>query len=39
MAYFHCDNNAALGETLDAFLACETAALMVCDVDSENNTQ
>ncbi len=39
MSYFHCDNNAALGETLDAFLACETAALMVCDVDSENNTQ
>lgn len=39
MAYFHCESNEALGSTLDAFLACVSAALMVCEVDSENNTQ
>ena len=39
MAYFHCESNEALGSTLDAFLACDSAALMVCEVDSENNTQ
>ena len=39
MAYFHCESNEALDSTLDAFLACDSAALMVCEVDSENNTQ
>lgn len=39
MAYFHCESNEALGSALDAFLACDSAALMVCEVDSENNTQ
>jgi len=39
MAYIHCESNEALGSTLDAFLACDSAALMVCEVDSENNTQ
>lgn len=39
MAYFHCDSNETLGDALDAFLTCETASLMVCEVDSENNTQ
>ena len=39
MAYFHADSNEALGEELDRFLACEGAAIMVCDVDSENNTK
>ena len=29
----------ALNRALDAFLACDSAALMVCEVDSENNTQ
>jgi acetolactate synthase-1/2/3 large subunit len=39
MAYFHADSNEALGEELDRFLACGKAAIMVCDVDSANNTK
>ena len=39
MAYFHCESNESLDSALDAFLACDSAALMVCEVDSENNTQ
>ena len=39
MAYFHADSNEALDEELDRFLACGTAAIMVCDIDSANNTK
>ena len=39
MAYFHADSNEALPDELDRFLACGRAAIMVCDVDSANNTK
>lgn len=39
MEFFHCDSNQALDAMLDAFLACEKACIMVCDVDSANNTK
>lgn len=39
MPYFHCDSGDDLDDTLDAFLACREACLMVCDVDSENNVK
>ena len=39
MEYFHADSNEALDQELDRFLACERAAIMVCDVDSANNTK
>ena len=39
MAYFHADSNEALDQELDRFLACEKAAIMVCDIDSANNTK
>ena len=39
MAYFHADSNEALDAELDRFLACERAAIMVCDIDSANNTK
>ena len=39
MAYFHADSNEALAQELDRFLACEKAAIMVCDIDSANNTK
>lgn len=39
MAYFHADNNDDLGDALDAFLGCDKAAIMVCDVDSMDRTK
>ena len=36
MPYFYCDSNDTLDKMLDDFLACKEAALMVCEVDSEN---
>ena len=39
MAYFHADSNEMLDAELDRFLACERAAIMVCDIDSANNTK
>ena len=39
MAYFHADSNEALDAELDSFLACDRAAIMVCDIDSANNTK
>ena len=39
MDYFHADSNETLGDELDRFLACGNAAIMVCDVDSANNTK
>ena len=39
MDYFTCNTNEALEETLDRFLACKGACLMVCEVDSANNTK
>ena len=39
MPYFSCVRNEDLEETLDAFLACPDACLMVCDVDSEDRVK
>ena len=39
MDYFHCDSNETLDAELDRFLACDKACLMVCEVDSHNNTK
>ena len=39
MEYFHCDSNETLDAELDRFLACDKACLMVCEVDSHNNTK
>ena len=39
MAYFHADSNEGLEEKLDRFLSCPKAAIMVCDIDSANNTK
>lgn len=39
MAYYHASSNDALSEELDRFLACDKAAIMVCDVDPANNTK
>ena len=39
MEYFHCDSNETLDAELDRFLACDKACIMVCEVDSHNNTK
>ncbi|MBR2667924.1 MAG: biosynthetic-type acetolactate synthase large subunit [Oscillospiraceae bacterium] len=39
MPFFSCARNEDLEETLDAFLACPDACLMVCDVDSEDRVK
>lgn len=39
MDFFHADNNEMLGEEIDRFLASAKASLMVCEVDSRNNTK
>ena len=39
MPFFSCVRNEDLEETLDAFLACPDACLMVCDVDSEDRVK
>ena len=39
MVYFHADSNEGLEEKLDRFLSCPKAAIMVCDIDSANNTK
>lgn len=39
MEYFYADNNETLDETLDAFLACPKACIMVCEIDEKNNTK
>ena len=39
MPYFECSSNDELDGKLDAFLACEEACLMVCEVDSEDRTK
>ncbi len=38
MDYFHADSNESLDAELDRFLASGNASIMVCDVDSVNNT-
>ncbi len=37
--YFYCNNNEELDAELDRFLACDKGCLMICDLDSENNTK
>ena len=39
MEYFECSDNDSLSDELDRFLACPKASLMVCYVDSKNNTK
>ena len=39
MPFFSCSHSDKLEETLDAFLACPDACLMVCDVDSEDRVK
>jgi len=39
MPFFSCSHDADLEETLDQFLACPDACLMVCDVDSEDRVK
>ena len=39
MDYFFADSNETLGDEIDRFLATKRAALMVCEVDSRNNTK
>ena len=39
MEYYHCETNEALDHALDQFLSCKKACIMVCDVDSLNNTK
>ena len=39
MDYFHCDSNETLDAELNRFLACDKACIMVCEVDSHNNTK
>ncbi|MEE3420681.1 MAG: biosynthetic-type acetolactate synthase large subunit [Lachnospiraceae bacterium] len=39
MDYFHCDSNETLDDEIDRFLASDKASLMVCEVDSRNNTK
>ena len=39
LKYFHADSNEGLEEKLDRFLSCPKAAIMVCDIDSANNTK
>lgn len=39
MEFFRCSSNETLDSLLDQFLSCEKACIMVCDVDSCNNTK
>ena len=39
MPFFSCSHDADLEKTLDEFLACPDACLMVCDVDSEDRVK
>ncbi|MCD8090056.1 MAG: biosynthetic-type acetolactate synthase large subunit [Clostridiales bacterium] len=39
MKFFGCDSNDTLDSVLDDFLSCPTGCLMVCEVDSSNNTK
>ncbi len=39
LRYFHCDDNDTLPGKIDEFLAADGAALMVCEIDSRNNTK
>ena len=39
MEFFYCNNNEELDEQLDHFLACDKACIMLCDLDSQNNTK
>ena len=39
MEYFSCSSNEDLDQVLDGFLACDRACIMVCRVDSANNTK
>lgn len=39
MEYFSCNSNEDLDQVLDGFLACDRACIMVCRVDSANNTK
>jgi acetolactate synthase-1/2/3 large subunit len=36
MDYFECSSNEELDGTLDAFLSCKNACIMVCNIDSSN---
>ena len=38
MEYFYADSNETLDDELDRFLACPGACIMVCEIDSANNT-
>ena len=39
MEYFSCNSNEDLDQVLDGFLSCDRACIMVCRVDSANNTK
>jgi acetolactate synthase-1/2/3 large subunit len=39
MACFHASSNEELDGELDRFLSSKEAAIMVCDIDSANNTK
>ena len=39
MPFFHASHTAELDKTLDEFLACKEACLMVCDVDWTDNSK
>ena len=39
MPYFYCSSNEDLSDTLDQFLACDRASIMVCEVDSNDNVK
>ena len=39
LPFFACAQTTELDETLDAFLACPGACLMVCEVDSEDRVK
>lgn len=39
MPFFSCSSNDELDGTLDAFLSCPEACLMVCDVDGDNRVK
>jgi acetolactate synthase-1/2/3 large subunit len=39
MPYFHAGSNSELDSTLDEFLSCPEACLMVCDVDWKDNSK
>lgn len=39
MPYFHAEHTSELDKTLDEFLSCKEACIMVCEVDKEDNSK